>query len=128
MFGFLKNKSLEIATADLDKCLHYLFSENNRDQSEKSAGRILSTIGHYLNELMSNKSSLADICNHFTSYKNNVITSKKLSNHKDIDFSESYVMLSFFTLLADPKSEVSKKKDKSLCVAIRTAPSKTVIK
>lgn len=103
MLGFLKDKAVKLGSADLENYLRYLGQEVGVKQSEKSAGRLLSTIDHYMAEIAGGNTSTGKVAQHMTDYKNSVIQSKALTDHRDADFCEGYVLACFFTFLGAPE-------------------------
>ena len=94
MFGFMKNKAIELAISDLDKCIFFLTYESQDPKKDANATGFL-----ILSGIMESKSTgitTGAVSEKYKKIKNEAIQKHRLANVKHRDFAVPYVVSTFF--------------------------------
>jgi len=102
MFGFLKNKMLEIGYSDLDVCLFFLKYESSFicGVQERIVWAVFMNFNHIISKVLAGEVTILEANEVYTKRKNKIMIQKGLKNHKDSEFCEAYIILCFLTSIA----------------------------
>ena len=108
MLGFLKNKTVGLATDDLDKCIDYLTYGIPKESKEDSSAQIINTIRTYISDIADERISLESVSKHFRNLKTNYCLQNNLQDHRDTDYACYYILSAFFLYVSTSNLEHSK--------------------
>ena len=99
MFGWLKNRAVNAATAELDHCIRYLGVECRIAERKNSATTITKSIAICLIRMQNEGLLPSFFINRYTEAMNDVRRERKLTDHKNIEYSTAYIMTAFFVCM-----------------------------
>ena len=94
MFGFMKNKAVELVIPDLDKCIYFLTYESDDPKRDANTAGFLILSG--ISQSKSAGTSLAALYEKYKNIKNDATQKLGLVNVRHREFAVPYLVMAFF--------------------------------